>query len=241
MLRTCWIMVLAVLLAGTSSRDAEAQQTAPQAGLRENPSRVHALEDARIYVRPDLVIDKGTVVVRDGLIVEAGASVEIPSDAQRWDYSGRTIYPGLIEMFTQAGLPKEAADESPGSTHWNPGVRPERAAGEAYRVIEQEIDRLRKAGFAAAMVVADRGVFAGSSAVVNLGAGSPNENILKRDVFQHLRMKRNRNRTYPASMIGAVPVSLHAQMLKPEPHLSGVHDGRRGPDAAGDPGRAVVP
>ena len=204
MLKTCWIMIPAVLMSGGITLAAEAQQTAPQAGLRENPSRVHALEDARIYVRPDLVIDRGIVIVRDGLIVEAGASVDIPPDAQRWDYSGKTIYPGLIEMFTQAGLPDEDSAAFSGSTHWNPGVRPERAAGEAYRVNEQELEQLRKSGFAAAMVVADQGVFAGSSAVVNLGAGSPNENILKRDVFQHLRMKRNRNRTYPASMMGVV-------------------------------------
>ena len=54
------------------------------------------------------------------------------------------------------------------------------------------------------MAVADQGVFSGSSAVVNLGTGTPNENILKRDVFQHVRMKRNRNRTYPAAMMGVV-------------------------------------
>ena len=190
MLKTGWNLVPAVLLAGTVSLVAEAQQTAPQAGLRENPSRVHALENARIYVRPDLVIEKGVVVIRDGLIVEAGASVDIPPDAQRWDYSGQTIYPGLIEMFTQAGLSEEEGGPSSGSAHWNPAVRPERSAAEAYRVSETEIERLRKTGFAAAMVVADQGVFAGSSAVVNLGSGSPNENILKRDVFQHLRMER---------------------------------------------------
>lgn len=204
MLKTCRYLVPAALLAGIINLAAEAQQTAPQAGLRENPSRVHALENARIYVRPDLVIDKGIVVIRDGLIVEAGTAVEIPPDAQRWDYSGQTIYPGLIEMFTQAGLTEEEAARSSGSSHWNPAVRPDRSAADAYRVREAEIERLRSSGFAAAMVVADRGVFAGSSAVVNLGSGSPNENVLKRDVFQHLRMKRNRDRTYPASMMGVV-------------------------------------
>ena len=204
MLKKCWIIVPAVLLAGAITLAAQAQQTAPQAGLRENPSRVHALENARIYVRPDLVIDKGVVVIRDGLIVAAGASADVPPDARRWDYSGLTIYPGLIEMFTQAGLSEAGEAETAGSTYWNPSVRPERSAADAYRVNEAEIARLRQSGFAAAMVVADRGVFAGSSAAVNLGSGTPNENLLKRDVFQHVRMKRNRDRTYPASMMGVV-------------------------------------
>ncbi len=198
------ILAGAVIFAGAVTLAAQGQQTAPQAGLRENPSRVHALENARIYVRPDLVIDRGVVIVRDGLIVEAGSSVDIPPDAWRWNYAGMTIYPGLIEMFTQAGLPEADAAESSGSTYWNPAVRPEHSAADAYRVSETEIGRLRQSGFAAAMVVSDRGVFAGSSAVVNLGTRTPNENILKRDVFQHLRMKRNPYRIYPASMMGVV-------------------------------------
>ncbi len=204
MLKTCWVMVPVLLLSGAITLAAQAQRTAPQAGLRENPSRVHALENARIYVRPDLVIDRGVVIVRNGLIVEAGASIDIPPDAWRWDYAGMTIYPGLIEMFTQAGLSEAEAEETSGSTYWNPEVRPEHSAADAYRVSETEIARLRQSGFAAAMVVSDRGVFAGSSAVVNLGTGTPNENILKRDVFQHLRMNRNPYRMYPASMMGVV-------------------------------------
>ena len=204
MLHLCRIALLPCLMAGVFTLAAKAQQTTPQAGLRENPSRVHALENARIYVRPDQVIEHGTVVVRDGLVVEAGASIDIPPDASRWDYTGMTIYPGMIEMFTQAGLPKGDEDDTAGSAHWNPAVRPERSAAEAYRISEAEIARLRESGFAAAMAVADQGVFSGSSAVVNLGTGTPNENILKRDVFQHVRMKRNRNRTYPAAMMGVV-------------------------------------
>ena len=204
MLHSCRIALLPCLMAGVFTLAAKAQQTAPQAGLRENPSRVHALENARIYVRPNQVIEHGTVVVRDGLVVEVGASIDIPPDASRWDYTGMTIYPGMIEMFTQAGLPKEDEDDTAGAAHWNPAVRPERSAAEAYRISEAEIARLRESGFAAAMAVADQGVFSGSSAVVNLGTGTPNENILKRDVFQHVRMKRNRNRTYPAAMMGVV-------------------------------------
>ncbi len=204
MLQSCRIILYACLLAGVIPFAANAQQTAPQAGLRENPSRVHALENARVYVRPDHVIEHGTVVVRDGLVVDAGASIDIPQDARRWDYTGMTIYPGMIEMFTQTGLPKGDEDDTTGSAHWNTAVRPERSAAKAYRISEAEIVRLRESGFAAAMVVADQGVFSGSSAVVNLGTGTPNENILKRDVFQHVRMKRNRNRTYPAAMMGVV-------------------------------------
>src|SRR4051812_3272225 len=43
-----------------------------------------AIEHARIYVSPsDPPIDDGTVLVRDGLIVAVGKSVQVPAEASR--------------------------------------------------------------------------------------------------------------------------------------------------------------
>ena len=46
----------------------------------------------------------GTVVVRDGLIEEAGAGVETPADAEVIDAEGLHVYPGLFNAFTSVGL-----------------------------------------------------------------------------------------------------------------------------------------
>ncbi|MDZ7292972.1 MAG: hypothetical protein ONB44_20880 [candidate division KSB1 bacterium] len=49
-------------------------QTTPTEGLRENTPKVHALINAKIVIAPGQVIEKGTVVIRDGLIEATGAS-----------------------------------------------------------------------------------------------------------------------------------------------------------------------
>ena len=76
-----------------------APATAPPAGLRESSPRVHAIVGAKIVVSPDKTIDKGTLVVRDGVIVAVGENVETPADARVHDAQGKTLYPGLIDAY----------------------------------------------------------------------------------------------------------------------------------------------
>jgi hypothetical protein len=44
-------------------------------GLRDNTPRWHAITGARIVVSPDKVIEKGTLVMRDGVVTAVGANV----------------------------------------------------------------------------------------------------------------------------------------------------------------------
>src|SRR5918998_555246 len=57
-----------------------------------------ALVGARVIDGRGGVIDRGTVIVRDGKIVQVGpaASVAVPAGAERVDLAGRTLIPGLI-------------------------------------------------------------------------------------------------------------------------------------------------
>ena len=54
--------------------------TIPKQGIRENDPRVHALTNARIVTAPGKTIEKGTVLIRDGLIAEEGPDVKIPAE-----------------------------------------------------------------------------------------------------------------------------------------------------------------
>lgn len=181
-----------------------AQQTVPQAGLRDNTPRVYALTNARIVTKPGMTIEKGIVVIRDGVIEAVGANVDIPDDARRLDYSGLSVYPGLIELFSQVGISDNEEVENRGADHWNPSVQPEFNASDYYTVDSDDLEELRALGFTAAVAVSDEGIFTGSGALVNLGNGSANEQIVKDQIYQHIRMVRNRNRTYPSSMMGVV-------------------------------------
>src|SRR5688572_756103 len=58
----------------------------------------YAITNAKIVTVAGPVIDKGTVVMRDGVIEEVGAAVAVPADAVVVDGSGLVVYPGLIDM-----------------------------------------------------------------------------------------------------------------------------------------------
>src|SRR5471032_675976 len=69
-------------------------------------SRVdYALTNARIVVSPGKVIERGTVLTRDGRIAAVGANVTIPPGVVKMDLTGQTVYPGLIDAATSIGLP----------------------------------------------------------------------------------------------------------------------------------------
>jgi imidazolonepropionase-like amidohydrolase len=65
----------------------------------------YALTNVRIVTAPGKVIERGTVVVRDGRIAAVGPQVNIPGDVVRMDLSGHSVYAGLIDAATSIGLP----------------------------------------------------------------------------------------------------------------------------------------
>src|SRR3712207_9247570 len=80
---------------------AQPPSTVPPDGLRENTPAVHALVNARLVLSPGRTVERGTVVVRDGTIVAVGDRDDVPRapDGGRWDTSGRTADPGLIDAW----------------------------------------------------------------------------------------------------------------------------------------------
>src|SRR6185312_2186157 len=74
----------------------------------------YAITNARIVTVSGPVIERGTVVIRNGLIAAAGANVSAPPDARVIDGAGLTVYPGLIDSYTDLGLPEAAPSPSPG-------------------------------------------------------------------------------------------------------------------------------
>ncbi|HEX7778999.1 MAG TPA: hypothetical protein VF424_07170, partial [Vicinamibacterales bacterium] len=59
---------------------------------------LYAIRGARIVPVSGATIDKGTVVMRDGVIVDVGANVTVPAEAIAIDGAELTVYPGLIDM-----------------------------------------------------------------------------------------------------------------------------------------------
>jgi imidazolonepropionase-like amidohydrolase len=86
-------------------------------GLRAQ-SALYAIQGARVVPVSGPPIDRGTVVIRDGVVAAVGAGVAAPPGAQVIDGTGLTVYPGLIDMGSAAGLalPPAPRAESPRTT-----------------------------------------------------------------------------------------------------------------------------
>lgn len=220
------VLLLPLLLFAASS---QAQvSTAPKQGIRENDPRLHALTNARVVTAPGKIIERGAVLIRDGLIVDVGAAIKIPAEARVWDLAGKTIYPGFIDAYSRLGLPdtlqpepmrpdvdhedphakpKEVPREASKGMHaWNPRVTPERKAAEHLKFDKKGSRQLRDLGFTSALVVPGRGIFRGTSALVNLQETETNNAVVAPLVAQHVALELNRGEdgAYPTSLMGCI-------------------------------------
>jgi imidazolonepropionase-like amidohydrolase len=83
--------------------------TGAAGAARLQASHIHAIQGARIVPVSGAVIDSGTIVFVDGVITGVGANVTVPVGAQVLAGQGLTVYPGLIDMGSTAGLVMPAA------------------------------------------------------------------------------------------------------------------------------------
>jgi N-acetylglucosamine-6-phosphate deacetylase len=149
-----------------------AQQPAllpPANGPRQVEATALALVGATVHTEPGKVVNKGTIIIRDGVISEVlsdGAAA--PANMPTRDISGMHVYAGFVEPYVLVDVPRPDP-EAPGS-HWNARVVPQRNAldrGSA-GVDAKTSETLRSMGFTSANIVPKGGIFQGSTAVVSL-------------------------------------------------------------------------
>lgn len=194
---------------------------APPAALAQSDievpqvTRTFAIENARVVQAPGRVIERGTVVVRDGLIEAVGAGVPIPFDAERIAGDSLTVYAGFIDGLSHAGIPQEAEEEQedvedPG----NPppdraGIQPGRQARALLDPSQSSVEALRNAGFAAAHVVPRGELLPGQGAVVQLAGEAPAEMLLVPQASLFMQFKGARG-GYPNVVYPSTPMAVIA-------------------------------
>ncbi|MGE3406468.1 MAG: amidohydrolase family protein [Pirellulales bacterium] len=204
-IRKPWASLALIAAWLLSSLAAAAPPTTPAAGLRENTPAIHALVGARIVVAPGRVIEKGTIVLRNGTIVAVGADVPPPADARVWKLEGKTIYPGFIDAYQEIDVP--AAADHPGGGYWNHNIVAHARAGESYKPDLGLNKKLRGQGIAARLVAPSGGIIKGTSALVCTGDEQGPETVLRSPVAMHLRLQPPPGGSrdgYPNSPMGAM-------------------------------------
>ncbi len=174
----------------------------------------YAIRDARIVTVSGPVIERGTVVVRDGLIESVGADVKAPADAQVFDGAGLTVYPGFIDAVTSLGLQAQPAavpqprgqgapQPTPASTNSNypAGLRPEESAADDLRAGDAQFESSRNAGFTTAVTIGRSGIFNGRSVIIDLAGDSTSAMIVKDAFAEHVSFN-TLSGGYPGSLMG---------------------------------------
>ena len=197
----------------------------PMRAQRHTGTDTYAITNARIVTVSGPTIERGTVVVRDGLIAAVGASVNPPPDARIIDGTGLTVYPGIIDASTTLGIPRPSPSPaagggggggggfaglfgqtapsatSPNSTQL-PGMQPEILAADIIRPGGTEIDAARNAGITTAQTAPRGNVFLGQSAVINLAGDTPQQMIVRSPVALYIGLSPLGGGNYPGSLMG---------------------------------------
>jgi imidazolonepropionase-like amidohydrolase len=180
----------------------------------ERPAReVFALTNARIVVAPGRVIERGTVVIRDGRIQAVGAGVRAPADAFPMDLQGLTVYPGLIDAASSFALPRVGAPAGGGpggggaaaaaSGEAGGEIQPAREAAAAFAARAADLEALRAAGITTVGLAFDGGIFPGRAAVVSAGTGPAASLVLRSPAAQQVAFGTARG-VYPSTLMGSL-------------------------------------
>ena len=183
--------------------------------------RVVAIQGAKLVTAPGQVIEGGTLVIRDGMIVAVGKDVVIPAGAEIIPGAGLVVYAGFIDAAGEAKLKPNAPGPNAGRTvHFDENLlaatptdnrramTPELQVGEhALRDAEFQAAR-RKAGITDVHLVNFAPIAGGQTALVSLSGLPPRESVLWSGGMSSFQLaappeQGDSHLSYPLTLMGA--------------------------------------
>ncbi|MBI4930403.1 MAG: amidohydrolase family protein [Bacteroidetes bacterium] len=193
------------------------QETFPVNGAPDNRHNYYAFTNAKLYVDYQTVMDKATLLVKDGMVVDAGVQVPIPKSAVVYDLKGKSIYPSLIDIYSAYGMPEVKKPErsggrgpqmesnTKGAYGWNQAIKPETEADKLFSADAKSAEDMRKLGFGAVLTFKRDGIARGSSVFVSLSNNNENKTILKdKAAAMYSFDKGTSTQDYPSSLMGSI-------------------------------------
>jgi imidazolonepropionase-like amidohydrolase len=189
----------------------------------------YAIKGGTVVTVTGATIQKGTVIIRNGLIEAVGADIPVPADVRVIDATGMTVYPGLIDAYTSIGLGAATAPAQGGRGGGGPaapvaspvqafpgattsaqptptpaGQSPELMASDQLKVTAETFDQQRSAGITTALVAPREGIYQGQSALINLGDAAPEKLIIKNSASLNVSFGTGRGfgGGFPSSLMG---------------------------------------
>jgi imidazolonepropionase-like amidohydrolase len=143
-----------------------------------------AITGAKIYPVSGPVIDRGTVLIRDGKIAAVGADVAIPSDAQRIDAAGKVVTPGLVNGATTLGVQEIGAVRTTVETRarGRDQVAAAFSVWDGFNPASVLLQGARNGGVTSVLIAPSGGLISGQAAMVHLVDGDLRDMLLRTPV-----------------------------------------------------------
>lgn len=211
------MFALMLLLVGGSSF---AQETFPRNDVKDNRAGLYAFTNATIVVDPQTTIQNATLLVKGSRIEQVGANLTIPKGYTTIDLKGKYIYPSLVDIFTNYGLPdvertrgggfggsEQIESKTKGAYNANQAIRSHYNAAEEFTINTKTADELRKVGFGAVLTSKPDGLARGTSAFVTLNEKNDNTALVRQKVAANYSLEKGTStQTYPTSLMGFIAV-----------------------------------
>jgi imidazolonepropionase-like amidohydrolase len=200
----CFAAVLALLCAAPSLH---AQGGEPQ---------YFAIRGAKVVPVSGAPVENATVLVSRGLITAVGKDIAIPPEAWVIDGKGLTVYPGLVDCFTDVGIPAAAAASGENSPRGSqerargpedrPYSTPWRSAADEVSLSDKRIETWRNGGFTTVVSSPKGGIFPGQAAVLDLAGERAGDLVVKSPVAIPVAFQTSGGfgGGFPSSIMGAL-------------------------------------
>lgn len=187
-------------------------------GVKTTKSSTVAFINTTIYVTPTQIIKKGTLLIKDGKVLNVGTSISIPKDAKTIDLKGNYIYPSFIETYSSFGIEipkrerlsrnsKPQYDAERSGYYWNDHIRPETNPISKFSFNSKKAEELLKAGFGVVNTHLQDGIVRGNGLLIALNLKSSDAyRILDAKSAQYLSFKKSSQskQAYPNSLMGSM-------------------------------------
>jgi imidazolonepropionase-like amidohydrolase len=186
-------------------------------GVKTTESTIFAFTNATVYVTPDQVIKKGTLLIKDGKVVRVGKSVKIPKGTAITNLKGKTIYPSFIDIYSDFGIekPKRITSGYGGTQYaaeregyyWNDHIRPETNPIDDFKFDAKKAKSFIDAGFGVVNTHLQDGIIRGNGLLIALNPNSSNSyRVIDDRSAQYLSFSKSykSKQLYPGSKMGAM-------------------------------------
>ncbi len=192
-----------------------AQENLTPNGIADQRAGAYAFRNANIFQPDGSILAGGNLLVREGRVVEINDDDDVPDGYFPIDLAGKYVYPGLIDIYTDYGVPEleRPLDENGGGENLQPddrarnvndAIRADFRAVAAFVPDQDEREDLRERGFTTVLSLRPDGIARGTSALITLGDDRASESVVVADAAAHYSLDKGTSiQAMPTSLMGS--------------------------------------